>query len=171
MKLISHRGNLHGPNPDRENHPDYIKLVNTNYGYTLNEVFEYDFISNTTGTLIDGSNLFNMTLTASAGLLTRVRPYDNLVRIYADAGTLSGDLNIYLDDSINPWKKGQTVKFSFKNELPTIGTNKINIYTDKQNGWVLKAVLNAANILSTKPYVELICVDQINKTFELEIIR
>jgi hypothetical protein len=24
MKLISHRGNLHGPNPDKENHPDYI---------------------------------------------------------------------------------------------------------------------------------------------------
>ena len=24
MKLISHRGNLYGPNPDKENHPDYI---------------------------------------------------------------------------------------------------------------------------------------------------
>ena len=24
MKLISHRGNLEGPNPERENHPDYI---------------------------------------------------------------------------------------------------------------------------------------------------
>jgi hypothetical protein len=24
MKLISHRGNLTGPNPERENHPDYI---------------------------------------------------------------------------------------------------------------------------------------------------
>lgn len=24
MKLISHRGNLHGPNPERENHPLYI---------------------------------------------------------------------------------------------------------------------------------------------------
>ena len=24
MKLISHRGNLGGPNPERENHPDYI---------------------------------------------------------------------------------------------------------------------------------------------------
>ena len=24
MKLISHRGNLNGPNPERENHPDYI---------------------------------------------------------------------------------------------------------------------------------------------------
>lgn len=24
MKFISHRGNLEGPNPDKENHPDYI---------------------------------------------------------------------------------------------------------------------------------------------------
>ena len=24
MKLISHRGNLNGPNKERENHPDYI---------------------------------------------------------------------------------------------------------------------------------------------------
>ena len=24
MKLISHRGNLKGPNPEQENHPDYI---------------------------------------------------------------------------------------------------------------------------------------------------
>ena len=25
MRLISHRGNLNGPNPERENHPDYIQ--------------------------------------------------------------------------------------------------------------------------------------------------
>lgn len=25
MILIAHRGNLNGPNPDKENHPDYIK--------------------------------------------------------------------------------------------------------------------------------------------------
>jgi hypothetical protein len=25
IKLISHRGNLSGPNPERENHPDYIQ--------------------------------------------------------------------------------------------------------------------------------------------------
>ena len=148
-----------------------IKLVNANYGYTLNEVFEYDFISNTTGNLINESNLFNMALSASFGLLTRIRPFENLIRIHTNTGTLSGDLNIYLDDSINTWKKGQTIKFSFKNMLPTLGSNKINIYTDKQNNWILKASLDTANLLSAKPYVELICVDQINKTFELEIIR
>lgn len=151
--------------------PNSIKLVNTNYGYTLNEVFEYDFIASTTGNLVDASNLFNMALSASSGLITRVRPYDNLIRVYSNNGALSGDLNIYLDDSINAWKKGQTIKLSFKNELPILGTNKINIYTDKQNGWVLKASLETSNLLSQKPYVELICVDQTNKTFELEIIR
>ena len=34
MKLIAHRGNLHGPNPDKENHPDYIKLAETS-GYDV----------------------------------------------------------------------------------------------------------------------------------------
>jgi hypothetical protein len=148
-----------------------IKLVNTNYGYTLNDIFEYDFISAITGNLIGSSNLFNMTLTASKGLITRVRPYENLIRIHTNTGVLSGDLNIYLDDSINNWKKGQIIKFSFKNLLPSLGTNKINIYTDKQNGWLLKATLDTSNLLSLKPYIELICVDQTNKTFELEIIR
>jgi hypothetical protein len=151
--------------------PDKIKIVSSNYGYTLNEVFEYDFISGTTGNLVNPANLFNMSLSASSGLLTRVRPYENLVRINTNTEALTGDLNIYLDDSINIWKKGQTIKFSFKNVLPSLGTNKINIYTDKQNGWILKAVLDTSNLLSQKPYVELICVDQINKAFELEIIR
>lgn len=151
--------------------PNRISLINTNSGYTLNEVFEYDFISDVHRNLINESNLFNMSLTASFGLLTRIRPFENLIRIYANNGTLSGDLNIYLDDSINVWKKGQTVKFSFKNTLPILGSNKINIYTDKQSGWILKSTIDTSNLLSTKPYFELICVDQINKTFELEIIR
>jgi len=32
MKYIAHRGNLNGPNPDKENHPDYIKnALKSNY--------------------------------------------------------------------------------------------------------------------------------------------
>jgi hypothetical protein len=155
---------------DKSN-PNHIALVNNNYGYTLNDIFEYDFISGTTGNPINVVNPFNMSVSASTGILTRVRQYENMVRIYTNTSAPTGDLNIYLDDSINDWKKGQIIKFSFKTALPTLGANKINIYTDKQNGWILKAVLDTSNILSQKPYVELICVDQINKTFELEIIR
>ena len=156
---------------DKSN-PDMIKIVNDNNGYTLNAIFDYDFISGTSGSLIAQSNLFNLNLTASTGLITRIRPFDNLIRIHTNQGTMTGDLNIYLDDSINSWKNGQTVKFSFKNPIPNLNNAyKINIYTDKNNGYVLKAFIDSSNILSQKPYFEFICVDEINKTFELEIIR
>jgi hypothetical protein len=157
---------------DKSN-PSMIKIVNDNNGYTLNSIFDYDFISGTSGSLIAPSNLFNLNLTASTGLITRIRPFDNLIRINTNTNPMSGDLNIYLDDSINSWKNGQTIKFSFKNQLSALDleTYKINIYTDKNNGYVLKASIDGSNILSLKPYFELICVDEINKTFELEIIR
>ena len=153
--------------------PTKIKLTNSDYGYKLNDVFGYNFTLPvpTTGTLVEATNPFNMALTASTGMITRVGPYTNMVRIHNDTGTLSGDLNIYLDDSVSTWKKGQTIKFSFKTKLPMLGTYKINIYAEKQNGWVLKGTLDTSNLLSLTPYVELICIDEINKTFELEIIR
>lgn len=155
---------------DKSN-PSMIKIINDNNGYALNSVFDYDFLAGTSGSLIAPTNLFNLNLTASNGLITRIKPFDNLIRINTNTGTMTGDLNIYLDDSINSWKNGQTIKFSFKNQLPNLGTYKINIYTDKNNSYVLKASIDSNNILSQKPYFELICVDEINKTFELEIIR
>lgn len=157
---------------DKSN-PNMIKIVNDNNGYTLNSVFDYDFLAGTSGSLIALSNPFNLNLTASNGLITRIKPFENLIRINHNGpgATMTGDLNIYLDDSINSWKNGQTIKFSFKNQLPNLGTYKINIYTDKNNSYVLKASIDSNNILSQKPYFELICVDEINKTFELEIIR
>lgn len=156
---------------DKSN-PDMIKIVNDNNGYTLNAIFEYDYISGTSGSLIAPSNPFNLNTTASTGLITRIKPFENLIRINIDpTSSMTGDLNIYLDDSINTWKNGQTVKFSFRNLIPVLVNYKINIYTDKNNGYVLKASIQGTDLLSQKPYFELICVDEINKTFELEIIR
>lgn len=155
---------------DKSN-PTKIKIANDNNGYSLSDIFNYDIVGNSTGDLINAANLFNMSLTASTGIITRIKPFDNLIRIHTSSDSLTGDLNIYLDDNTSTWKKGQIVKFSFKNAIPALGTYKINIYTDKVNGWILKASLETSNMLSQKPYAELICVDEINKTFELEIIR
>jgi len=155
---------------DKSN-PNMIKIVNDNNGYTLNSVFNYDFTSEILGSLITSDNLFNLNVTAFTGLITRILPYDNLIRINTNSSTMTGDLNIYLDDSINTWKNGQTIKFSFKNQLLTLGTYKINIYADKNNSYALKASISSNDLLSLKPYFELICIDEINKTFELEIIR
>lgn len=162
--------NGNGIKIDKTN-PTNIKISNDNNGYTLNDIFDYDIIGGTTGNLLNAANQFNLNLTASTGMITRIRPFDNLLRINTNTGVLTGDLNIYLDDSINTWKKGQVVKLSFKDVLPSLGTYKINIYTDKNAGWILKGSLETSNILSQKPYAEFICVDEINKAFELEIIR
>ncbi len=155
---------------DKSN-PSMIKIVNDNNGYTLNSIFNYDAVSKTSGSLIAPSNPFNLNDTANTSLFTRIKPFDNLIRINTNAGTMAGDLDIYLDDSGTSWKNGQVIKFSFKNELPNLNTYKINIFTDKSKGYELKTTIDNSNILSQKPYFELICVDEINKTFELEIIR
>ena len=155
---------------DKSN-PNMIKIVNDNNGYTLNSVFNYDAVSMTSSSLISPANPFNLNDTASTGLFTRINAFDNLIRINVNEGTMAGDLDIYLDDTGNSWKNGQTITFSFKNQLPNLRTYKIKIYTDKNKGYVEKAVIDNSNILSQKPYFQLICVDEINKTFELEIIR
>ena len=151
--------------------PNHIKLINTNNGYALNEVFEYDLNIDSVGNLNSVDNKFNPINATTSGIWTRVRPYENLVRINLQSEILSDNLNIYLDDTINSCKKGQVIKFAFKDNLLNLGTNKINIYADKLNGWVLKTSIDSSILLSTKPYFELICIDEINKTFELEIIR
>lgn len=157
---------------DKSN-PNMIKIVNDNTGYFLNSIFEYEFTTTSpaTGSLINQINPFMNDQSASTGLITRIRPFDNFIRISTNEDALTGDLNIYLDDSINSWKNGQTIKFSFKNKLPNLGDYRINIYTDKNKGYILKSFIDSNNILSLKPYFELICIDEINKTFELEIIR
>jgi hypothetical protein len=43
MKLISHRGNLYGPDPEKENNPEYIKIA-----YDLGYDVEIDLWSNNT---------------------------------------------------------------------------------------------------------------------------
>ena len=41
MKLISHRGNLAGPNPEQENHPDYIwKAIRAGYDVEIDVWFK-----------------------------------------------------------------------------------------------------------------------------------
>ena len=150
---------------------DKIKIHNVNYGYALNEIHSYDFLTSDLVGSTDINTPFNPQLTNSQGLWTRVKKYENLVRIYLEPETFVGNLNIYLDDSVNSLKLGQVIKLAFRNQIINLDNNVINIYADKKNGWILKNTINASDLLSNKPYIELICVDEINKTFELDIIR
>ena len=159
-----------GVNVDKST-PNKIKLSNTNYGYALNEVYGYNYNTNQVLDKITSSSMLNPQLSASQGIWTRVKKYDNLVRIYLEPETFQSDLNIYLDDSISGFKVGQVIKLVFRNPIANLNNKAIHIYTDKTKGWILKSSILTGELSSSKPYIELICVDEINKTFELDIIR
>lgn len=148
-----------------------IKIHNTNYGYYLNELYSYEISTGQILLNLNSETPFNPLNSDTDAIWTRIKKYDNLVRIYLEQEVFDNNLNIYLDDTVSSFKKGQTIKFTFKTPILNLNNNSINIYTDKQNGWILKASIPASELLSNKPYIEMICVDEINKTFELEIIR
>lgn len=150
---------------------DKIKIHNTNYGYSLNELMSYDFVNGQVLENIDSNVKFNPQLAAAQGLWSRIKKYDNLIRVHLDQEDFINDLNIYLDDSINSLKLGQTIKLVFKDTIKNLDNKVINIYTDKKNGWLLKGSISVGDLLSNRPYIELVCVDEVNKTFEIEIIR
>lgn len=150
---------------------DKIKIHNTNYGYSLNELMSYDFVNGQVLENIDSNVKFNPQLAAAQGLWSRIKKYDNLIRVHLDQEDFINDLNIYLDDSINSPKLGQTIKLVFKDTIKNLDNKVINIYTDKKNGWLLKGSISVGDLLSNRPYIELVCVDEVNKTFEIEIIR
>lgn len=157
---------------DKSN-PEKIKIQNTNNGYSLNELHTYDSSGNVVVDKISETSPWNPQQAASGiGIWTRLKKYDNLIRIYTEQGeTFTSDLDIYLDDSVIPVKLGHIVKLAFKTPILDLDNNGINIYVGKKDKWVLKNTINSTDLLSNKPYIELVCVDEINKTFELEIIR
>jgi hypothetical protein len=85
---------------------------------------------------------------------------------------LVSDINIYIDDTVINWKRGHVLKFNFKSNLILNG-NKVKFFTDKNgtNGWKQVGVINYTELMNSKPYIELICVDEINKSFEIDILR
>lgn len=156
---------------------DKIKIINKVYGYELPEAFDFDISNNSylnwnVGSKLDSSNMYNPLNSVNKGIWSRLRPYTNRVSVYVDQNQAASDINIYIDDSTVSWKTGQVLKLVFNSELD-LGIYNLKIYTNKlsSTGWKLAASFNASAMISKKPYVELICIDEQNKTFELDILR
>jgi hypothetical protein len=141
-------------------------------GYNLGDTRKYDVAS---GGLSEISSTLPIDLanSTSEGIFLRVKPFDNKVRINS-TGELSNNLNIYLDDSGFGWSKGQVVNLSFSDDITwtdTATNTNINIQTGKHGDWTISKTINNSKLISTKPYIEVICTDPVNKTFEIDIIR
>lgn len=158
--------------------PGFITLKNKVHGYELIDAYNFD-ISNSSssnwsvGSKIESTNKFNAAQASSTAVWLRFKNYTNRVNLWVDnTGTLSSDLNIYIDDSITKWKVGQVLKINFKTNLLLAG-QKIKFITDKNgvNGWKTVGQVYESDLISNKPYIELICVDETNKSFEIDILR
>jgi len=155
---------------DKSN-PQKIKIQNVNNGYSLNQIHIYDLVSEGVEVKIDKDLAWNPQEADITGIWTRIKRYDNLIRVYTEDEDFVRDLDIYLDDSVIPVKVGQVIKLTFKTSIDHMNNNKINIFVGKKGNWKLINTISETDLLSNKPYIELVCVDEINKTFELEIIR
>jgi len=85
------------------------------------------------------------------------------------ADPLNGNLNIYVDDSVTGWTKGQSFRIAF--DTIDVDGNNIKVWTNKSGGWQNIADIDPSQLLTNKPYIELVCTDPANFVFEVDILR
>jgi len=149
-----------------------VKINNTNFGYSIGQSYVYDTIGSMNERVISKNAPFLPSESGTKAVWQRVKPFDNLIRIYTDYNeSFDSNLNIYLDDTVSSWKKGQVVRVSFKDKIKDLSTHSISVWTDKKGGWSEKINIPASILLSNQPYIEIVCIDEVNKTFEYDILR
>jgi len=149
--------------------PNIVRVINTVQQYNINSIFtdvNFNFPINSSSPLNLNQNVIKSYI--------KLETFTNMIRVNTENSALA-DVKIYIDDSAVSFKEGQTVRFSFDTDFNLNGKNVI-IYTDKLNkfgqGSLGLAIGTITSVdLSTKPIFELICLDNTNYTFAIDIIK
>ena len=94
----------------------------------------------------------------------------------ATSTSLLDNLVINIDDSQSFWKNGQTMRIVF-NDIIDVGEFQINIKTDATNRMSggnygrLCGSLTVADLVTTKPIIEIICTNENNYSFNIDVIK
>ena len=139
--------------------PNRLKVINTNQQYN---------ISNTSITEIFTNNIITLST------------FNNYI-VHKNAGTpiiLNKDLHVFIADAPIRWKKGQTLRLVFDDELVT-NTFNLKLYTDASNianlgayGVLIGSVSDDEFLTSdNKPIFDIICLDETLLTFRIDKIR
>ncbi len=105
-----------------------------------------------------------------------LKDFTNYFKFYNDDNSiLTEDLYIYLNDKNITFKNGQVIKLVFANNMNFASYN-LKFYTDYNNifklGSLKKNILNInQSELSSKPIIELICINQNTFEFDYNIIK
>lgn len=155
--------------------PNKIKINSTVDGYTLNSVYLWNMIANTIATQLsstlpfDAGNVGNGS--GKFAIWSRLEAFTNRLSLKGLISTdPESDLNIYIDDSLTAWKSGQTFKITF--DTINMSGNNIKIWSSKTTGFdKLIADIDATQLITNKPYIELVCINPANYQFEADILR
>jgi hypothetical protein len=154
----------------------HIKINNTVVGYAQTINYLWDLASSTVGAKLDGVTLFDAGLSGSGaqsqGIWTRLQSYTNRMSLYETftSSKPNDDLYIYIDDSTVAWQSGQVFKIAF--DTIDMDGHNIIIKTGKTTGFDKTIIdIDSGQLLTTKPYIEITCVDSVNYKFEADILR
>ena len=152
--------------------PNQISIINKNQGY-------YSFVTclNNTGHLEYGINNGDTPGSTANGNNLVLGEYTNYFRnVGATVSTVNDNLNININDTNYKWRQGQTFRIVFADDID-LDTYTINLKTDSQNkkGFgnygVLIGSLTVADLVTTKPILEITCVNEVSYTFYIDVIK
>ena len=148
-----------------------IKINNEVEGYVVSDLYKWDIASKITTGVLNSSNLFDNSQANQYGIWSKLNLYTNRLSLnnILNNESLNSSLDIYIDDSTNGWKKGQVFKIAI--DTIDVNGNNIKILTNRSGGWQNIADIDPSQLITTKPYIELVCIDPINYVFEVDILR
>lgn len=158
--------------------PNQVRLINRVQKYSNFMICEND--SGFLSTSINNGQDLNDISTNNILVLDKFTNY--FKQINQDPDPITGEevfddnLIINIRDKNQRWKKGQTLRIVFNNPINTNGLN-IEIRTDSENqlgngtyGKIV-GIISSPMLLSNKPIFEIICVDENQYIFNIDILR
>jgi hypothetical protein len=152
--------------------PNQVSIENKVQGY-----YTFNQCLNSSGHLAYGPTAGSDPFSTTEGNRIVLGEYTNYFRnIGATAPDILGSIDINIDDTNHKWRTGQTLRISFADDI-NIDTHTINIKTDAQNTkglgnyGVLVGSLTIADLVTTKPIIEIICVDQSTYSFYIDVVK
>jgi len=155
--------------------PNKIKIDSTVDGYTLNSPYLWNIAARTIATKLSTTVQFDAGVAGNGSskfaIWSRLEEFSNRLSLKGlFSSEPESDLNIYIDDSLVSWKNGQTFKITF-DEINMSGNN-IKFWTNSVGGFdQLIFNVDSTQLITNKPYIELVCIDYTNYQFEADILR
>ncbi len=148
-----------------------IKVNNEVEGYVVSDLFKWDIASGIVTGALTSTSLFDNSQANQYGVWAKLNLYTNRLSLnnILNNESLNSSLDIYIDDSTNGWKKGQVFKIAI--DTIDINGNNIKVLTNKSGGCQNIVDIDPSQLITTKPYIELVCIDPINYVFEVDILR